>query len=600
MDSSHNAWASSTSVPPTVRRTKKKSSTTADNSQAALIEKLAREIKTLKTNLNLKKSASKSKGKSPANSAAHDSGPSSSSAPAAKTKAPAPTTPKRNQRATSAPFKFMGPPKPRKSIPETPAAKPSPKRHPQQMQTGDFPAAFGPTKTALFVHIKILWDLLKQDLVPRPPELSTLEGFYRRFRRAEQIEEAVRSGSASRDVTQVLCLRDAQGGRIQYRKLIIHLGSNFVCYAQGILAQLGLSVWCPNLDEDSASLYNAAHRIAALTTFTKLAATPAYAYLKINPVMAQDMTLLVRAYNHFVHYLQAEKYKKEMKEEGKVAQEANNKKFNKNRERLRDARRDFAILNKYPKRYRDILEPISAHSNDEKTLPYRSNNANRFFQRLDIVMMKAAEQDPLAKSSRRRVRRLRRVPQESSYKAAPKGLPIYFYHPTWFNDLVPAQQHSIPDRTRIAFLPNSSESLLPKAKRHPDENSADSTFTKKYWEVVVEPYGLLNVESSEEEEFAAETQGAGQDKEGEGIDLTQPSKGSDSDNKYHVEGDAGDLYDEEGEDDSSVDQSNRHEDDDKDDGDDEDDDKYYDKAQGGGGLDGDHAMNNIPECKEEW
>ncbi|OAV92203.1 hypothetical protein PTTG_11161 [Puccinia triticina 1-1 BBBD Race 1] len=143
--------------------------------------------------------------------------------------------------------------------------------------------------------------------------------------------------------------------------------------------------------------------------------------------------------------------------------------------------------------------------------------------------MKAAEQDPLAKSSRRRVRRLRRVPQESSYKAAPKGLPIYFYHPTWFNDLVPAQQHSIPDRTRIAFLPNSSESLLPKAKRHPDENSADSTFTKKYWEVVVEPYGLLNVESSEEEEFAAETQGAGQDKEGEGIDLTQPSKGSDSD-----------------------------------------------------------------------
>ncbi|OAV93952.1 hypothetical protein PTTG_27157 [Puccinia triticina 1-1 BBBD Race 1] len=105
--------------------------------------------------------------------------------------------------------------------------------------------------------------------------------------------------------------------------------------------------------------------------------------------MAQDMTLLVRAYNHFVHYLQAEKYKKELKEEGKVAQEANNKKFNKNRERLRDARRDFAILNKYPKRYRDILEPISAHSDDEKvegkgfykikTLPYRSNNANRFF-----------------------------------------------------------------------------------------------------------------------------------------------------------------------------------------------------------------------------
>ncbi|WAQ82478.1 hypothetical protein PtA15_2A795 [Puccinia triticina] len=118
--------------------------------------------------------------------------------------------------------------------------------------------------------------------------------------------------------------------------------------------------------------------------------------------------------------------------------------------------------------------------------------------------------------------------------------------------------------------------------------------------IVVKPYGLLNVESSEEEEVAAETQGAGQDKKGEGIDLTQPSEGSDSNDEYHVEGDAGDLYDKEDEDDSSVDQSDRHEDNDKDDGDDEDDNKYYDEAQGGGGLDGDHAMNNIPECEEEW
>ncbi|WAQ81386.1 hypothetical protein PtA15_1A727 [Puccinia triticina] len=352
MDPSHNAWASLTSVPPTNCRTKTKSSTTANNSQAALIEKLARKIKTLKTNLNSKKYASKSKGKSLAKSAAQDSSPSSSSALAAKTKAPAPTTPKTNQQATSPPPppEFMGPPKPRKSIPETPAAKPSPKRHPQQMQTGNFPAAFGPTK----------------------------------------------------------------GGRIRYGKSIIHLRSNFVGYAQGILAQLGLSVWCPNLDKDSASLYNAAHQIAALTTLTELAATPAYAYLQINPVMAQDMPLLVCAYRHVIHYLQLKKYKKEMKETGKVAQEANNKKFNKNRKRLRDAHQDFAILNKYPQCYRDILEPILAHSDDKKvegkgfykikTLPYRSNNTNCFFRQLDIVMIKVAEQDPLAKSSWCRVR----------------------------------------------------------------------------------------------------------------------------------------------------------------------------------------------------
>ncbi|KAA1127223.1 hypothetical protein PGTUg99_031925 [Puccinia graminis f. sp. tritici] len=599
MDPSHNAWASSTPVPLTDHHTQKQRSAPAADSQAALIEKLAHEIETLKTSLNSKKSASKSKGKKstvPAIPTTDDAGPSSSSAPRAKKKAPVPTAPNRNQRATSAPPEFMGKPKPRKSIPETPVAKPSPKRHPQQMQRGDFPAAFGPTK--------ILWGLLKQDSVPKPPKLSTLEGFYRRFRRTEQLEEAVRSRSANRDFSQVLCLRDAQGGRVKFGKSVIHLGSNFVRYAQGIMAQLGLSVWCPNLDEDSASLYNAAHRIAALTTFTELAATPAYAYLKVDPVMAQDMTLLIPAYNHFVHYLQVEKYKKETKEKGKVAQEATNKKVNKNRERLRDERRNFAILNKFPQRYRNILEPIGAHSDDEKvegkgfykikTLPYRSNNANRFFRRLDIVMMKAAEQDPLARSSRRRVRRLPREPQMSSYKAAPKGLPIDFYHPKWFNELVPAQQHSIPDRTRIAFFPNANESLLPKTEKNPDEKMADSTFTKKYWELVVEPYGLLEEESSEEEEVAGETQGGGQDEEGEGIDLTQPSEGSDSEDEYHVEGDAGNLYDEEEEDESSANGDEPEES-----GEDDDDDDY-DEAHEGTVLDGDHTMDDIPEGEEVW
>ncbi|KNZ62464.1 hypothetical protein VP01_1267g5 [Puccinia sorghi] len=73
------------------------------------------------------------------------------------------------------------------------------------MQNGDFPPSFLPTKvcllmltssfiTSLFMHIKILWGLLKQDLVPRAPDLSALEEFYRRFRQTKKIEQAVNSG----------------------------------------------------------------------------------------------------------------------------------------------------------------------------------------------------------------------------------------------------------------------------------------------------------------------------------------------------------------------------------------------------------------------
>lgn len=193
-----------------------------------------------------------------------------------------------------------------------------------------------------------------------------------------------------------------------------------------------------------------------------------------------------------------------------------------------------------------------------KTLPFRSTNANRFFRRLDAVMIKAAQQDPVAKQSRRRVRRLpKTTPVMSSCKIAPKGLPIDFYHPKWFHDLIPAHQHTIPDRKALAFLPDAKKSLLPKAERHPDEKLADSTFTRKYWEILAEPYGLVDGDLSEDESEVEHREEEEGDDEGEGIDLTQPSPDA-SDEEYLAEGDAGDLYDD---DDFVEDDSNEGEDD---------------------------------------
>ncbi|KNZ51467.1 hypothetical protein VP01_3942g1 [Puccinia sorghi] len=88
-------------------------------------------------------------------------------------------------------------------------------------------------------------------------------------------------------------------GQVKCGNSIIHLGSRFVTYAQGLMSQSDLRVWFPNLDKDSSSLYGFAH-----SGF------------------------------HFLHYLQLDKYKKDSKEKGKVSQEANNKKISKNRERV--------------------------------------------------------------------------------------------------------------------------------------------------------------------------------------------------------------------------------------------------------------------------
>ncbi|KNZ49285.1 hypothetical protein VP01_510g22 [Puccinia sorghi] len=606
MDPSHNAWATPNPQSPPVPTHQSLSlqvdhtatfRNAPDQNYQDVIGKLVNEIEQLKANIGGTTSSSQSKSSKGKQSVmklkASVSGPS---VPAPKKKAPPQTTPKRAQRAASAPPEFMNEkktPKPKKS-PAIAIKPPTPKRHPQQLQTGDFPAEFTPTK--------ILWGLLKQDSVPKAPELSTLEEFYKRFRRTEQIEEAVKKRAGSKYSNQLSAdfLKNAQAGRVKYGRSVIHLGSNFVRYAQGLMGQLGLRVWCPNLDEDAASLYNAAHRIAALTTFSELAMTPAYAYLNVNPDMAQDMTLLIPAYNHFVHYLAMNKYKKEAKQAGKVAEEANNKKYSKNRERLRDQRRDFAILNKFPKRYQDVLAQISAHSDDEevpgkgfyeiKTLPYRSQNANKFFRRLENLMNTAAKNDPLAHRSRRRVRRCPKAPKPSFYTVAPKGLPIDFYHPKWYHQLPDFQKRSIPDTKSLAFLPDAKQSLLPKPETHPDEKLKNSSFTRKYWEVLAEPYGLVGGDSSESEASQEE-----EDSDEEGIDLTQPSPDA-SEDEYFDEGDAGDLYDQEDDFVASDDEEQGgHEegggsDDDEEDGD------YMDGEEG---LDGD-CMMVIPEGEENW
>ncbi|KNZ58949.1 hypothetical protein VP01_1828g7 [Puccinia sorghi] len=456
------------------------------------------------------------------------------STPAPEPPLPAPTvTPKRSVRASTAPPELTKP-KPRnlKSVANLKLTKvPSPKRHPQQMQKGDFPPDFATTKNALYIHVKVLWGLLKQDSVPPAPDLQRLREFYERFSSNEQVEKAanVASSPALIDSNEVQLFKTARAGSVRYGRQVLHVGSHNIRYAQGLMVRLGLRVWCPNLEEDSGSLYNAAHRIAAITTFQELVAGNAYTYLNVNPKMANNIALLIQAYNHFVHYVLLLKYQKEQKQNGKIAQEAEHKRISKNRERLRDARKEYAVINHLPKRYQDIIAHIGAHSDDEydeknkvykiKTLPYRSNNANKFFRALDLCMLRQASACPGSNRKRH-----------------------------WYHALPDSQQKLIPNTEQVAFLPNAEESLQPKATRHADEKLSNKSFTRKYWEILVEPYGLLNEDSSDgsgDEESNDNRNNAGENSEGEGHNLDDPSPDQ-SEDEYFEEGEAGDLYEDSG------------------------------------------------------
>ncbi|MBW0586473.1 hypothetical protein O181_126188 [Austropuccinia psidii MF-1] len=79
-------------------------------------------------------------------------------------------------------------------------------------------------------------------------------------------------------------------------------------------------------------------------SFQQIASSGAYQYMRANLSFSNDISLLCSVYDHYVHYLMAEKYKKEIREEGKNNRDEEKKVVQRARQRLRDRRYRFAVL----------------------------------------------------------------------------------------------------------------------------------------------------------------------------------------------------------------------------------------------------------------
>ncbi|KAH9463188.1 hypothetical protein Pst134EA_015271 [Puccinia striiformis f. sp. tritici] len=359
-------------------------------------------------------------------------------------------------------------------------AKPSSSR--ANPNGADFPKEFMTTKTRS----------------PEAPELHNLQEFYSRFSNGQDVEHAARAATSPAliNTSEIQLLQDARAGSIRYGRSVIHVGANNIRYVTGLMVRLQLHERQPLNGRPDIPLDSSLQSLRPLC--------PTY---------------------------QISKGEEKSREN---AEEATHKRIATNRERLCDARKEFAIVNKFPKRYVDVLSHIGAHSDNEfnhqrnvhkiKTLGYCSKNASKFMRALDIVMKNAAQQDP-SSLRKRRVPQLPRQPVMSTFTAASKGIAIDFYDPSWYHQLVPAQQKTIPNTKAVVFLPDASQSLLPKKQHHPDEKLTDSSFTCKYWDILVEPYGLLADDSSDDDSDNAEgNNGAtGNDSEDEGHDLDAKS-----------------------------------------------------------------------------
>ncbi|MBW0535668.1 hypothetical protein O181_075383 [Austropuccinia psidii MF-1] len=116
-------------------------------------------------------------------------------------------------------------------------------------------------------------------------------------------------------------------------------------------------------------------------------------------------------------------------------------------------------------------------------------------QRVDEEISKAKKDN--GKTSNQHECLIPDEPLRSVCTQVPKGLPINFHDPSWFNSRSAGQKTLTADAFNIAFLPDASQSL--RGIQHSDDRLGDKKFTSKYWDQVIYHYNISHEIPNEDE-----------------------------------------------------------------------------------------------------
>ncbi|MBW0557443.1 hypothetical protein O181_097158 [Austropuccinia psidii MF-1] len=126
----------------------------------------------------------------------------------------------------------------------------------------------------------------------------------------------------------------------------------------------------------------------------------------------------------------------------------------------------------------------------------------------------------------------------SSCNRVPKGLPIDFYDPGWYNNCTLGQKVGLADTRNVAFLLDVSNSI--KGNQDPNETLDSQTFSKKYLDLKIQKYKLPEdmVPEVESDDSENEINASSADID-EGSFLDDEDERSDSDTEMAHAGDPG-------------------------------------------------------------
>lgn len=167
----------------------------------------------------------------------------------------------------------------------------------------------------------MLWGLYDPKQPPPIPDPAVLESFAQNFQNHPDhisLTQVAREGPSliAPSLIRVGDIPVTDRGHVASQ--LRGIEENMIYYIQTCLSRFGLSVWCPDLRKTPYSLFNSINRIAALNTFKQALISHTYAHLAPNLAYMQDMTLLVKMYDHFVHHYQYARFKKETRIPGSV------------------------------------------------------------------------------------------------------------------------------------------------------------------------------------------------------------------------------------------------------------------------------------------
>ncbi|KAJ7152203.1 hypothetical protein C8R43DRAFT_1003896 [Mycena crocata] len=395
------------------------------------------------------------------------------------------------------------PPKTSKSSSPSPKGKKTAKspRKPAeyQMLRDETPKDAHTIKIAFNYHIRFFWGCLDSKKPPTSATPEIVAFFNLRFQglSVTDLRRLGQLGPTIIDPAHVkvgLSLEESIRSKNKIISAFYKVEESAILHMRTYLAKLGIHGWAPDFSQTPYSLYNMTMRTCIIDTFRFLVAGTHYDFLRPNTRLVNDTAMLSRLYDHFVHHYMFDKFKMEIRTPGGNEDAAARNTASQGRLRLHKTRAAYLKDAGAPAGVR-LMISLKATSDDEGAgtnalaRAERSQDADRVLRTVDSLIVEDLYEQGKKIAAKNRLRRVappfgQRRP--SRFLEVPKGMPIQYYDPTWFNSRPPHTRAKIAPKIIVAFVPGSTDFF----SRSTDNRLDVKALTEKYGAHVFNDYDL--------------------------------------------------------------------------------------------------------------